>query len=223
MSTSSLSRPISFRTARQQLIDEVQRIDRLDASNQKRTERPGISAALQAQARKELHLASEGLFMRLFRNWERFLETSFLLAVRESELQDGTVPRSYLKARSKLHVLNVLELERERLSWSDASKVLKRVELLLKDGRPHLAPLEAGRSDLVSMQRIRNRIAHESDEAHTQYLKVVKSHFTVLPAHGISPGRFLNLRKPGKKVHYLKYYCDLTRDLSFLICGCVDP
>ena len=212
-----LPRPRTFETSCRGFCNEVELVRKLDFINQTRAQRPGLSAAMAAEARLELHLASEGLFMRLFRHWERFLENSFLLAATSQPSASGRRAHSYIRPRSKSHAYEITMGSRDVISWSKPAAVLERINLLLRDGYPMSEHVEAVRSDLTSMERIRNRIAHESDESQIQYLKVVRCHFMVLPTRFVSPGRLLNLMARGTHVHYLEHYCQVLEATATLI------
>jgi hypothetical protein len=218
MTTVTLARPQSFRSAKERLRSEVHRIVALDGYNQTRASQPGLSAALRARATRELHLASEGLFMRLFRHWERFLENAFVLALHEQPLVSGRSPRSYLSARSRSHCYEILTIEASHPSWARPGSVLQRSDVLLVNGYPIRGPVDSARSKLIEMARLRNRIAHESEEAHAGYRKVLKAHFGVIPGGSYPPGRYLNLTaRGGSGLHYLEHYAQLVENLAHLI------
>ena len=105
------------------------------------------------------------------------------------------------------------------VGWAKPGNVLERAEAYLDRGYPLSGPLKTSRSDLVSMERVRNRISHESDRAQQDFEKVLRAHFRFVPRVVVSPGRFLNLVRPGGSgEHYMEHYARTALALADSIC-----
>ena len=134
--------------------------------------------------------------------WEEFLEDAFLGYMAGATSDSGFSPSLRLgPCRSRTHAVTALSGAAQTadayrtLRWSDFSWVAGVAEIYFVRGRPFSAVSPAFRERLRDAQVIRNRVAHNSRRARTQFKKVA-NHLRNLSAdkplpHGFSPGRLL--------------------------------
>lgn len=135
-------------------------------------------------------LVYELAFLRCFLAWEVFLEEIFYAYMLHKPAPDGTIYARYVSPRDEQHARDIIRGEKRFATWARGSEVIKRAELFFERGEPFSSGLGAASSDLADMVVVRNRIAHQSGMAKTQFLELVRKRHGSVP-RGTSAGRFL--------------------------------
>lgn len=168
-------------------LDELLRLDDL---NQRRYRagpgRPGPAVL----TKRQMILITEGIFIRAFTTFERFLEEVFVLYARGKPGVSGEVGRSFILPRDGNHARELLRSGMNFLEWNSPDILISRAETYLSGG-PIKSAIALHRDRLNSIRRVRNAIAHRSDEAWQKYLKVVISELRAMPLSEPDPGELL--------------------------------
>jgi hypothetical protein len=146
-------------------------------------------------------------FLSIVSAWEEYLEGSFLRYMAGAKSESGYSPRLRIgPANSTTQAMSVLagtanQNEAMRsMRWSDFDWVLAKAHVFFHRGEPY--SLVSGRflERLKDAQIIRNRVAHSSARARSQF-KAIANRSIGAPketplAFGFSPGRYLIYQKP---------------------------
>jgi len=188
--------------------NEIKRLKRFDADNQKRFNSRQISTV-------QLHFLTEAIFFRAFRAYERLLRDLFLLYCQEKLHSSGRKAKSYLQPRNFLHSELLIKSSLKFLDWNNPDIVIQRAELYLMDGFPFKIPLNTYRSELHDYRKIRNHIAHDSYESWNGYLSVLRKYYRTIPLRIPPPGEFLLLRDRTDPAKYkLLVFFDIMENLN---------
>ena len=201
--------------------NDLGRWRRLHEQSQKRyfsgPGRPGNNRLTEAQ----MYLISEAIMFKGFSSYERLLEEIFVLYCRGMKDVKGRTIKSYIHPENAGHARSILKSSMNFLEWNSVDTVISRCDVYLEDGNPIKSALAANRASLEIIRKIRNAIAHNSDEAWAQYRKVLISELGALPLKVPKVGEFLvtTNKKSGKpqKV-YLTTYLDVLENTAVL-CG----
>ena len=196
-------------------LSEINRLLRQDAANQAL-----FSSSTSARmAVQQLHMLTESIFFNGYRQYENFLRDIFLLYCQEKNtLTDKTV-RSYLRPKNYLHTESMIKSAMPFLDWTSPNTIIQRAEIYLKDGYPIRLPYTSKRETIADLKKLRNHIAHKSEESLEQYKRVLRKHYTVVPLQIPEPGEFLLLpdkRNPNKYklIVYFEFLKELAVDLT---------
>lgn len=168
--------------------EEIKRLERFDADNQKK--HFATSANL---TKVQLHFLTEAIFFRAFRTYERIIRDIFLLYCLEKRPLSDTKVVSYLKPKNFLHAEELLKSSMRFLDWADPDNVIDRAETYLIEGFPIKLPLSTNRIDLHDFRKIRNHIAHDSNESLNGYKDELRKYFGTIPLLLPAPGEYLLL------------------------------
>ncbi len=152
------------------------------------------------------HKIAEGLFLSAWSHWEEFLREVFVSDL--SSLTSSSLRKEIKKFRTKNAPGRLAEMivghpdERRWVEWSDFDEIAKRGDLLLGPTNryrqvitaPSGAPAALSLSDLTSMKRVRNAIAHKSDHAWSSFRSLATGqpfNLSTKQLKGITVGRFL--------------------------------
>ena len=189
--------PVNVRSVLRDLINQVQQNNALLAAARGRG-----TPFFQLQQIAELS------FLRIFLAWENFLEKSFTRYLCGARAVSGFRPKSYAKPKNIDHALDLLTIGATReppyVDWTNAQTVIRRAQLVFKNGRPFVTPLQAGLRDLDDMRIIRDCVAHRSSHAQNRFNKVVQHRLGV--AHICRPGGFLLRRTAGSNQTFLDFF-----------------
>lgn len=127
---------------------------------------------------EDLFLA-EAVTFRLFRSYERFVRACFLDFCVKDKTKNGKDVTSKLKCSDWETAENILKSGNKFLDWGNVDTVRSIANLVYKDGFPINDLISPINSTLKDLQRFRNFIAHDSNDAakgfktsRTQYVKV---------------------------------------------------
>lgn len=187
---------------------EIDKLIRLDAQNQNAFT-SGTSPRI---TKHQFHLLTETILFTAYRAYENFLEDIFQLYCLEKPLRSGRRVRSYLRPRDFSHAREMIKSSGRYLDWSNAGNVIKRAEIYLGNGFPVKLPFTTHKTVLEDLERLRNHIAHDSQESFNGYVHVLRRHYNTLPLTTPTPGEFLlltNRIEPSK--YNLLYYLDVLK------------
>jgi hypothetical protein len=146
----------------------------------------------------DLHKLTEGLFLNAWASWEAFMREVFLLDL--VARPDGCLAGEITKYRTKGAPRRLAELiaghpdDGKWIEWSSFDEVAKRADALLGAGHRFSMP-DPPISNLRQFRKVRNGIAHKSENAWASFKDVAKKAPFSLGTQsfkGITPGRFLS-------------------------------
>jgi len=192
---------------------EIRRVRKLNSFNQKHFA-PG-TAVVSRLTKSQLHMLTESVFFSAFRAYERFLRNVFLLFCRSVQPPGHRRTRCYLSPKNNLHAEKLLKSTARFLDWGGPEQLIERAEIFLEDGFPVVDVIRPRLADLRDLKRLRNHIAHMSDESQAEYEKTLITHYGTIPLSLPRPGEFLllNSRKVRGK-YYLQQYFDLIEGVA---------
>ncbi len=198
-------------------VKETDSILRLDGINQQRL---GVVRGSNPQGlinKQQLHLLTESSFFSAFRAFENFVEDVFILCLLEKPSIANKRPKSYLKPKDFRHARELLKSSQKYLDWTSPQTLIERSERYLADGEPFKTVIASNQKDIQNMKRIRNHIAHNSDESSQDYRKVVRDiNSGTLPLTIPPPGELLLQIAPRTQPsqHYLVFYIARLREVA---------
>lgn len=137
----------------------------------------------------------EGIFLRGFTTFETAVETSFLHYAAGGASVNGYVATSRLTNCSEADARRIIKGDGKYVDWSSASIIRDRASRYFVDGEPFFTEF-SGRSDVLSqVEKVRNRIAHDSTEAVTAFRDVERIRFLTERPFVMRPGQLLRARK----------------------------
>ena len=146
-------------------------------------------------------------FLSIVSAWEEYLENSFLRYMAGAQYGASHSPKLRIgRCRNTIHARQVLtgtinSNDAVRfMRWNDYSWVLSSATIHFNKGEPYSKLSQLYQSRLRDAQIIRNRVAHSSSRARTQFKRMLNANIgdpkdTPLP-YGMSPGKYLVYNKP---------------------------
>ena len=183
-------------------LDFRRRVDELEAL---RSEAISMLAGGTPDRQKAIFMA-EAIFFRLYREYERFVETVFIRFACGWPAPSSNPVRTVLRVDDIARVEDIVRGEREFVDWGKPDIILERANRYLEDGYPLAGVVPSFHSDLVNLNRIRNFIAHDSDSAAKGFAKVLSASLRTLPTSQIGAGEFLLMRGGRNNSYFLNYY-----------------
>lgn len=163
---------------------------------------------------------AEAVFLRTFTSYEADLERIFLHFVTGGATLNGMAAVSYLNVADEEQAKRLVRGAFRYLSWSKPSTTRVTADTYLTDGWP-ITPILAARSqDLSDCEKIRNRIAHQSSEAHSDFAAVQRNLFLTERLFPISPGQLLRTRFRSRRQLVIQHYVTTMRDV---LTAMIDP
>ena len=186
--------------------------ERYDAENQKNFSSIGKYIRL---SKTQLFLLTESIYFASFRAFEGFLRDIFLLYCMGHKTLSGNRVISYLNPKDFSHAEKLIRSSMKFLDWASPDELIDRSEIYLKDGYPIKTPISTNLQPLREFRKIRNHIAHESSESYSEYIKVIRNYYTVVPLRVPSPGEFLLLsdRRVGNQYKLITFF-NLVKKIS---------
>lgn len=136
------------------------------------------SVDIRAATREQLFLA-EAIIFKLYRLYERLSRHAFLYFCVEATTLSGVAVSSKLKCADKATAESILKAGNKFLDWGNVDSTRKLANLVFDRGFPVAELLAPVASTLTDLQRFRNFVAHDSEEAakafrksRTQYVRV---------------------------------------------------
>jgi hypothetical protein len=150
---------------------------------------PRNSIAKRKLRLSHLEALYEMTYLRIFLEWETFLEESFIRYLCGYHSSQGPPPLLQPPARTLADARHLVLGGRDYVSWASVSATETRCKKFFKYGL-HERVLLSNRARLEWFSYVRHRIAHSSDYARMMFDRATMS----LVGHryrGSSPGRFL--------------------------------
>jgi len=159
---------------------------------------------------------TESIFHRAFSKLEDFFEQTFLMYCRGKPTASNRPVISYLRPIDTAHARNMMKSSMRFLEWNNSENLIDRSDLYLDNGNPFRVSITSKRVMLDNARKIRNAIAHRSDEADRQFQNVLVSSLGVMPLKKPAPGEFLILANPADAPNqylqtYLKDFLEVAR------------
>jgi hypothetical protein len=155
-------------------------------------------------------LLYEALFARVFREYENFLEDSFVSYLAGEPGISGRRVEVFASPRDREHARKMLIASSPYLDWTKPTVVRERCEIWLND--PEQRFYTGIVSSLVwhgQAKDLRNHISHNSAESSIAYGKLISSLHLVAPVEDMPPGELLRAvptKGPSKGVEVLSYF-----------------
>ena len=137
-------------------------------------------------------LLYEALFARAFREYENFLEDSFISYLSGEPSVSGRRIEVFAAPRDREHARRMLIASSPYLDWTKPTVVRERCEIWFDD------PEQRFYTGIVSSlvwhghaKDLRNHISHNSAESGIAYNKLISALHLVPPAEGMQPGELL--------------------------------
>lgn len=160
----------------------------------------------------------EYVVLQMFGKWEKFLEDIFIEYMLGGQSQNGDAPNRYVSPLDRDHAYRMIQNVNLYPDWSDIDKVLKNAYNFFEQGGP-FAVLQTVKSEITSLKKIRNAIAHTSNRAKTDFKKLVQGKIGYLP-DGIVPATFLiefNVGRRRGSHTYCEHYITYLKDTAKLL------
>jgi hypothetical protein len=153
-------------------------------------------------------------FMKAFTVWEVFLEEAFVAYLVGARGLTGRERKRYFFPEGPSQARRFLRGDRNICDWSDVSVVTQRAVMHFRRGEPFRSALEARKMRLGQAKRVRNAIAHSSQDAWEKFRQVVRDEIAYVP-YAISPGGFLCTDVIGEPTHaYIEEFLDAFRSAA---------
>jgi hypothetical protein len=127
----------------------------------------------------EHHFMAEAVVFRLYRIYERLTRAAFLNYCVDSKTPSGADVRSKLRCNDWDTAEAILKSGNKFLDWGNVESTRRMANLVFMDGFPISDIVSPIASTLTDLQRFRNFVAHDSEEAatgfkrsRTQYVRV---------------------------------------------------
>lgn len=155
-------------------------------------------------------------FLMMHLAWEEFLESVFLRYLCGCSSPTCFSPQLlHSKEKCMKDAMTTLLGNYRYLNWSPKDTI-DRANYYLDNGEPFRSIISSARYDLESMNIIRNRFAHRSENATENFRQLVRREIGYNP-RGMTAGRFILMDKPSthrRKRTFLKYYSDILQIAS---------
>ena len=160
----------------------------------------------------------EYVVLKMFSKWEKFLEDIFIEYMLGGCSQFGNSVNRYVNPINKEHAYRIIQNVNLYPDWSDTEKILINARNFFENGGP-FEILNTMKSEITSLKKIRNAIAHTSVRSKKDFEKLVQGKIGYLP-EGISPAKLLIEFRIGKQKnaptyceHYVLYLKDTAKVL----------
>lgn len=178
----------------------------------------GYASLVEADNDLEKNALYEGYFMRAFISFESSLEAIFLHYACGGQSMAGNAADSRLTKCDPEMVRRILRQGGKYIDWANPEVVRERSSIFFVDGKPFYDALVGKSEELSQIQKIRNRISHDSAEARIAYSGILVPLFSTKPLFDMSPGQLLRVkrrRKPAISLHahYLAAMTDVLRSV----------
>lgn len=208
-------------TAHSAFIAELNRLQRMDDLNQERYAAGAGRPGRERLSANQMHLLTEAIFTRAFSKYEEFIEQIFILYCLGKRTTAGASVRAFIRPKSAVHARMILKSGMNFLEWNAPEKILDRCDTYLHADSPIFFAISTHQDRLSKMRRVRNAIAHSSDEALTHFRKVVRAELNVAPLKNIAVGEFLIMSdlRSLQAQHFLKSYLGVLARVADIAAG----
>ena len=141
-----------------------------------------------ALTRAELEIVHEIALLKAIVASEQFLERTLGLYVLGTRSPSGYRARRLHQMRGSLtQVLTIFRGDKTFVGWNSPTVVIARASRWLRNGEPFQSHLAAASQFLTYMRKMRNAVAHDSDNAQEEYEDATRRLYGALPIV-VSPG-----------------------------------
>ena len=157
----------------------------------------------------------EFAFLEVYKNWEYFLEQTFMsYSLNEISLNSET-PECYINPIDRAHADRLIKGSALYPDWSDHEKVIALAESIFLDGEPYKTVLKNISSHLKEMKKIRNQISHNSNKSRDTFDSFIRNKLSACKV-GISVSDFLIIKK-GVSLSFIEIYFTYIRNSATII------
>lgn len=179
------------------------------------------AASIEAPSEDEdADIALEALFLRAFTHYEEVLERLFLHYITGGSSMSGVAGTSFLSVTDESRARRIIGASNRFLSWSKPADVKVMAGNYLNQGWPFVDMLGISNDTLSDCTKVRNRIAHRSDEARRQFAAVQRNLFQTERLFDMSPGQMLRCRFRGTRELVFQHY---SKTLAATLQSIADP
>ena len=160
----------------------------------------------------------EYTILRLFGKWEKFLEDIFIEYMLGGHSQHGDSVNRYVNPLDKEHAYRIIQNVNLYPDWSDVGKILTNARNFFENGGA-FEILKTIKSEITSLKKVRNAIAHTSTRAQKEFENLVQGKVGYLP-EGILPAKFLIEFKTGRRRNdptYFEHYISYLRNTAKIL------
>ena len=119
----------------------------------------------------------------------------------------GRRAQKYVSPKDYDHARMLVKSQSKYIDWINPTNLISRAELYFQDGFLIKPAIVSNQADLTDMVRIRNHIAHNSDESLHKYKLVLRNKLRTTPVTIPSVGEFLNLNlRENRNEYFLTFY-----------------
>lgn len=140
----------------------------------------------------------EGVFMRAYTAFEASVEALFLHYACGGASKTGHRPSTRLSGCSHAEARAIIQAGSRYLDWSSPTDIREKAVRIFVGGEPFYSEVNAVSPVLTEAERVRNRIAHESNEARLGMKAVETSRFLTPRAFPMRAGQLLRARRKSK-------------------------
>jgi hypothetical protein len=161
---------------------------------------------------------AEAIFLRAFTAYESDVERLFLHYVTGGSSLHGEAAHSFLSITDEAHARRLIKAANKFLYWAKPQDIKVTAETYIERGWPLVDMLATSTHVLADCERIRNRIAHNSQEAVQQFAIVQRNFLGTERLFPITPGQFLRIRNTRlTKLHLAHFLQTLAGTLGAII------
>lgn len=157
-----------------------------------------------------LQLSVEYIFLSGFKVWENFIEKVFISQSRYNDPVSGKRTFPYLAPKTEIHALNMIQLEKQYVDWTSPDHIITRADILFRSPQVITDPIKNSLQDLRDAKKIRNYIAHGSEESKSKFVNMARSRTGRIYC---TAGEFLLGCPTGLPTHYALHYLNLFKGL----------
>ena len=160
----------------------------------------------------------EYVVLRLFGKWEKFIEDIFIEYMLGGRSEYGDAAHRYVNPVDKAHAYRMVRNVNLYPDWSDVEKILINACNFFENGGA-FEVLKTIKTDITSLKKVRNAIAHTSCRAKKEFENLVQGKIGYLP-EGITPAGFLIEFKVSRQRNaptYCEYYISYLKDIARML------
>ena len=160
----------------------------------------------------------EYLVLRIFGKWEKFLEDIFIEYMLGNHSRYGDSVNRYVNPMDRAHAYRMIQSVNLYPDWSEIEKILINARNFFENGGA-FEILKTIKSEITSLKKVRNAIAHTSISAKNDFERLVQGKLGYLPDN-ISPAKFLIEFKIEKKRNaptYCENYITYLKDTAKIL------
>jgi hypothetical protein len=145
-------------------------------------------------------VSAEGLFMRCFSEYEAVVELILVHYIGGGQTLSGRSRVSFVRSQDSVIVKRIVRGHSQKgPSYSNPSKIIETSQVYIEDGWPVSQVFQSKTQILSDAEKIRNRIAHQSDESLLHFRAVQRNILGTERPFRLRPGHLLRIRLDRKR------------------------